>query len=340
MSNVTATTQPKTFKELIKLESYQRELGKALPKGVTPERIEKIIISAMNKQPALLECTPQSMYQACMECATLNLWPGPQGHMYMIPRNNKVKENGGERWEKQSDAMIGFRGMIELAYRSGKIVPGSFIAQVVRDGDVFDIEYGSTNAIKHRPLIGNTGPIIAAWAGAKPIEGDFVFHVMSYAEIDAIRKRSKSSGTGPWMTDWAEMACKTVVRRLWKYLPSSVIENFIDAIERDTEREIDLKAVSGRVVSDGDSRFSDDEPAPQQQPVDAVTEEVAPVVAAPIANAITPGQCIELAKQLPADLTDNFMDKVQCNSIGDLTPEHLQELHAILSTAMTKKGKK
>jgi recombination protein RecT len=41
-------------------------------------------------------------------------------------------------------------------------------------------------------------------------------------EVDAIKKRSKASQYGPWVSDYPEMARKTVVRRLSKYLPMSV----------------------------------------------------------------------------------------------------------------------
>ena len=44
---------------------------------------------------------------------------------------------------------------------------------------------------------------------------------MSKDEVDSIRKRSKSSGNGPWVTDYDEMAKKTVFRRLSKWLPQS-----------------------------------------------------------------------------------------------------------------------
>ena len=101
------------------------------------------------------------------------------------------------------------------------------------------------------------------------------------------------------------------------------------------EEGTDLVEVFGRKRDD--SRFSDDEaPVTVKQTVEAAKKEVERREAEPV----TAGQCIDLAKQLPSELTDDFMDKVLCNSIGDLTPEHLQELHAILSTAMTKKGKK
>ncbi len=58
---------------------------------------------------------------------------------------------------------------------------------------------------------------------------------MTKPEIDAIRKRSRASGSGPWVTDYAEMARKTVVRRLFKYLPAS--PEIATAFEKEDESQ-------------------------------------------------------------------------------------------------------
>lgn len=256
--NTVATTQPRSFRDLITSEKYKGELQKALPTGVSVDRVAKIVLSALNRTPALLECTALSTYQATVECATLNLWPGPLGHVYLVSRNNKIRDPNGERWEKQLQAMVGFRGMMELAYRSGLVRPGSFAAMPVYEGDHFEYEHGSTPYLKHKPAIQKRGSVIAFYAICTPA-GDGavpIFHVMPKEDIDAIKARSSSKDrngnvVGPWVTDYNEMGCKTVVRRLWKYLPSSITERFADVIERDQEREFDFaKEVNGTVVPD------------------------------------------------------------------------------------------
>jgi recombination protein RecT len=60
------------------------------------------------------------------------------------------------------------------------------------------------------------------YAVAKLSGGGVQFEVMSKAQVDSIRRRSKSGNSGPWVSDYVEMARKTVVRRLFKYLPVSV----------------------------------------------------------------------------------------------------------------------
>ena len=52
--------------------------------------------------------------------------------------------------------------------------------------------------------------------------GGVQFEVMSRAEIEEVRKTSKAGQSGPWSSHWEEMAKKTVIRRLFKYLPVSI----------------------------------------------------------------------------------------------------------------------
>ncbi len=341
--NQVATTPQRRFLDLIQTEKYQKGLADACPKGVTPERIQKIVISAMNKNPDLLQCTELSMYNACIDCATLDLWPGPQGHIYLIKRNAKVKEAGGVRYEEQASAMIGWRGMIELAYRSGAIVPGSFIGQAIHENDHFEHEYGSNQRIIHRPKMGARGKPIGVWVGCVPKDGALVFHVMDTVEIETVRARSQSPDVGPWVTDWIEMGCKTALRRMWKYLPSSVADKYADILERDAEREFDLKHVQGeaRPAVRTDSRLFSDDIAPAEktaakQALDTATEQVeqqeqreqqaAPVEGKPI----TVGMCSLLAKELSGEVVGGIYESFDAHSLSELNPNDLPAVHAAL----------
>ena len=70
---------------------------------------------------------------------------------------------------------------------------------------------------------------------------------MTVAEVEAIRSRSKAGRSGPWVSDWAEMAKKTAVRRLVKLLPLSIEDEAaikrIDALEFEDRRERRAAAV-------------------------------------------------------------------------------------------------
>lgn len=204
--------------------SSEDKIAALVPKHVKPERLVKVALAAIFRTPGLLECNPLSLLNAFVECSQLGLeCGGVLGQAYLVPYNNKVKREGeSDRWEKCAQFILGYRGMIALARRSGEIA--SIEANVVREGDLFEERKGTEAFIKHVPNR-DTAEVKAlrlVYAVAKLTSGETVVEVMSRAEVDKIRARSKSKDNGPWVSDYDEMARKTVVRRLFKYLPVSI----------------------------------------------------------------------------------------------------------------------
>ncbi len=217
------------------LEKRKDMLAQILPRHIRPERLIKVALMAINRQPALLDCTPASLFQALMLAGQLGLEPdGVLGSAYLIP------------YGKQATLIPGYRGLIDLARRSGQIK--SIEAHLIRKNDKFECAFGLSPVLTHSPVFPGDQEylknehIIGAYAVAKLVDGGEQFEVMSRAEIDAIRGRSKASGSGPWVTDYGEMARKTVVRRLVKYLPISV--------ELSTALEADNRADTGVGIID------------------------------------------------------------------------------------------
>jgi recombination protein RecT len=105
----------------------------------------------------------------------------------------------------------------------------------VYEKDKFEVKYGLSEDILHIPFEGDAGELRAVYAVAELKDGGIQYEVMYRHEIDAIRKRSKASGSGPWVSDYPEMARKTVIRRLSKYLPMSV--DLARAVEAEDAQE-------------------------------------------------------------------------------------------------------
>lgn len=191
------------------LERAKPSIAAVIPKHLTPERLLKIALSATSRTPALLACTPQSILLAVMQAAELGLEAGGLlGDGYLVPYKGKAQ------------FIVGYRGLINLARRSGQM--RAIEAHVVRTADTFEVEFGLETKLVHRPsLHGDPGDIVAVYSVAHFRDGGYQVEVMTRAEVDAIRKRSEASDSGPWVTDYAEMAKKTVIRRLCKYLPLS-----------------------------------------------------------------------------------------------------------------------
>jgi recombination protein RecT len=228
------------FKAL--LEKARPQIEGALPRHLTPERMMQVARTAVYRTPKLQECDPMTVVAAIVQASELGLEPvGSLGHGYLVPRWNKNARC------MEATFLPGYRGLLELARRSGQIA--SVQARVVYEGDDFDFEYGMEPRVRHKPHLGKRGAVVAAYATAKLKGGETALEVMSVEEIDLIRARSQSKDFGPWVTDYSEMARKTVLRRLLKLLPCSVelTRAFeIDNVDYEApEASVQLRSTSG-----------------------------------------------------------------------------------------------
>ena len=194
----------------VAVESRKASWAAILPKHVSVERFARSIILAAARSPALLNADKASIFLAAQQAAQLGLdCSGTLGSAYLVPYGGKVT------------LVIGYRGLIDLARRSKEIV--SLQAQVVHAADRFEVTLGTEPSIVHVPAFGvdDRGDVTAAYAVAELVGGGRQFEVMTRGQLEAIRRRSKASGSGPWVTDTEEMFRKTVLRRLAKWLPLS-----------------------------------------------------------------------------------------------------------------------
>lgn len=246
ISNAVAQRQ-NTLANLI--ERQKTEIARALPRHLDPDRLARIATTVLRQTPRLSECTPESFLGALMTCAQLGLEPGPLGHAYLVPYGREVT------------FIPGYRGLLELARRSGQI--RSVAAHAVKEGDHFAWQLGLEPKLEHQPGT-RRGQTTHVYAVVHYRDGGYDMEVMDRDEIEAIRKRSKASGSGPWVTDWDEMARKTVLRRLAKRMPMAV--EFAQAVAQDervrtgiSPDELDVtppsvdpdpEAIDGEVVDD------------------------------------------------------------------------------------------
>jgi len=223
------------------LEGQRASIQAVLPRHLSAERILKVALVAASRNPLLLECDAMSILRSVMSSSQLGLEPdGPLGSAYLVPFKNK---NG--RMEAQ--LIVGYRGMIDLARRSGQIV--SIEAHVVREKDKFECSFGLEPRLVHVPdWSDDPGKQIAVYAVAKLKDGGVQAEVMTKHEVDAIRKRSRAGNFGPWVTDYEEMSRKTVVKRLAKYLPISV--ELSQALEVDNATDTGELAVMDVEIKD------------------------------------------------------------------------------------------
>lgn len=221
-AQVAKAAKPPTIRSLISGEEFKAQIAMALPKHITPDRFIRVALTAMQKTPKLLDCTQSSLFQSLLTCSQLGI--EPDGRMaHLIPYGNVCQ------------LIIDYKGLSALAMRSGEILPPH--ADVVCENDLFEYDRGEVkkHVIDFRKPRGKP---YAAYAIVRYKEGGEKAECMSMEEVDAIRKRSKASSSGPWVTDYNEMAKKTVFRRLSKWLPLS--PEFRDALEADADNAVDI----------------------------------------------------------------------------------------------------
>lgn len=204
------------------LESAKGSIAAVAAKHLTPKRLLKMGLAASQRSPKLLECTPQSFVRAIVGCSELGLEPSSLGHVYLVPYNNKGT--------MEVQLIIGYRGLIELAYRSGQIV--SIDVQAVYEGDRFKRVLGLSPLLEHEPMDeDDPAKLTHCYVVIKLQNGGTIVECMTRKQVDRIRSRSKSSSNGPWVTDYAEMAKKTVLRRALKRCPMSIEMTKAEALD-------------------------------------------------------------------------------------------------------------
>jgi len=200
------------------LVAQKPQIALALPSFLTPDRMMRVFLTEIRKTPTLLQCSRQSLMSCMMQSAQLGLEPGGvMGHMYFVP------------YKGEATPIIGYKGLIDLARRSGQIV--SISARVVYSKDEFRYAYGLNEYLEHVPALGDRGNPTFVYAVANLVGGGHAFEVMSVEQVNAIRNRAVSymyaednqKKNSVWHLHWDEMARKTAIRRIYKYLPSSIL---------------------------------------------------------------------------------------------------------------------
>ena len=261
MENLTEIVKNQVAKQTEKktvawyLENQKDKIREALPDcGLSVDRFTRLAISTLNQSPELQKCEPASLMKAMMTCAQLGIEPSPAlGTCYLLPFNNR-KEN-----RKEVQFILGYKGMLQLARRSGEIL--SMSVRPVYSNDIFKIAFGIDDTLEHIPygcredaVFAEAGEFKGVYMVCKFKDGGHLVDYMPKAEIERHRAKSLSRDYGPWKDFYEEMALKTIIRKNYKYLPSStdviaMIENNDDTqpISRFAP-ESNINEIEGEVV--------------------------------------------------------------------------------------------
>lgn len=260
MSNAVATQdRPKAPSPMTAfrtgMDRMDAEIRAVLPKHIAVEQFKRVVLTAVQMNPKLLDCTPKSLYGAALACAKDGLLPDG-------------REAALVQFKDTCQYMPMVRGLIKLARQSGEIATIS--ANIVYEKDEFVLDMASGERPIHRPYLdGDPGKFRLAYALASFKDGTFQIERMTKDQIEKVRAVSRAKNNGPWSDWWDEMARKTVLRRLMKYL--SLSPELHRALEQD-DAFYDLQAQRAAVKATLPKTLGDDFaalPAPEEAPQEA-----------------------------------------------------------------------
>jgi recombination protein RecT len=274
-----ATTQPKPLvvrSDKLKniftiLEAAKPQISQALPKHLTPERMLRVVRTAISKTPLLQECDAVTIIGSVIEASQLGLEPdGVLGLGYLIPSFNKKTNHMECRFQP------GYRGLIDLAMRSGRV---SWIAsELVYGCDRFVVKYGTDRKLEHEPDLdnaergtknseGHLTDLRGAYAVIRYKDGTSDFEYMNRVQLDQIRARSQAVQSGrfsPWVTDEDEMFRKCPIRRGAKRWPLSpefqkaaILDEYVDAGVEVAANVLEANSEAMRLATDNRSQELD-----------------------------------------------------------------------------------
>jgi recombination protein RecT len=208
------------------LEAMKPEFAKVLPKSITADRLIRIALTEVRKNPTLAQCELQSTIGSIMVGAQLALEPGVMGQAYLVPFNQAFKDQG--QWKKKMVCTFipGWQGYVDLVSRSGR---ASCWTGAVYEGDEFDASLGSKPFVHHIPdwnagegrkLLytysvgrqkGSTEPVVDVWGMAKVLA-----HRARYNKVGDKHYSYKDEN------NFEMYARKLPLLQVVKYLPKSV----------------------------------------------------------------------------------------------------------------------
>lgn len=198
---------------------FQAALPVTARRYLTPDRLTRVVLTALSRNHKLLQCTRNSILRGVMDLTQCGLeLAGPMGHGYLVPFRNK------KQGTMEATTIIGYKGYITLASRSG-LFAAPPVANVVRDLDPFELDLGAgrppKHKVDHRKSEAERGNVVGAYCVAKFRAGGYHVEYMSLDQLEAIRAQSRMKDGVTWRDHTVQMQRKSVIRRARNYWPLS-----------------------------------------------------------------------------------------------------------------------
>jgi len=306
-----AVSRPRTVQAL--MEKFKPQFEAVLPKHITADRLARLALTVMSKNPKLYECTDASLCGAVLEAAQLDLDFSVPNECFLVPYDRYGKDGAKTRTDAQFQ--LGYKGLMKLARRAYVLLgePLAVLdAQAVYEADELEWERGSQHFLRHQqPRFADRGKLEGFYAYVQYAGGGEDWVAMSVAEMEAHRDRFskahlqavryKNLARSIWHTDFVPMGCKTVMRQLcW---------NVLDLAVQVTHFDPRGQAVTSNVL-ERDRQL--EAPEPEAYDLDPTTGEIS----APLGTVVRPPQ--EPPIEVRTATTVTTASSAAPQTIGDL----------------------
>lgn len=303
------------------------QLELAFEKTMDPDRVIRLCLTAVNKNPGLLQCTPESVALALMTAGQLGLEiDGRNAHL--VPFKN------------QCQLIPDYKGLVQLAYKSGMIE--KIVARPVYENDLYEFEFGTNENLRHVPAKEGRGNLYAAYTLVK-LKGCAV-EFYAYDKTDILKRknasRSATKSDSPWQNWEAEMWAKTAIKMTAPFLPLG--DKFGMAIDHDNAMDAgktsplllpsvppaNAKTKSDQLAGMIDGDFTDPNEGSQEvpDPIDDPQLDLAGRIESAIAEATTEETLQELAADIGASQQENAISPEQAKQLTKLLNERFTKL--------------
>ena len=241
------------------LALHQRSFESVLPAHIPAKKFMRTVVGAVQNNPDILAADKQSILLSCQKAAQDGLILDGR-EAALVVYNTKVNN----QWVKKAQYQPMIDGILKKARNSGEI--SMINAIVVKKNDPFKYNPAMDELPNHNPdWFGDRGDMVGVYAFAHLKDGSKAVEIMSLAEVEQIRRVSKSGNDdngnpkGIWK-DWYDQKAKVAcLKRLCRRLPSSA--DLEQVLDRDNA---DYEAQDETVIEEKDINI-DKPPAPKER---------------------------------------------------------------------------
>lgn len=243
MTEYRQLAKPKTGSTHELIKALTPEIARALPKGMDADRVARLVLTEIRKNPKLADCTQQSFAGALLTASALGLEPGVSGEAYLVPYRNECQ------------LIIGYQGIVKLFWQSEHAA--SIDAQWVGANDQFRYVKGLNPVLEHTPAQGDRGEPVAYYAIIGLKGGQKIWDVFTPGEIAKLRRgKVGSSGDIPDPQHWMER--KAALKQVLKLAPKSTRLHLAEKVDEHLgselyrDRELDVPVIDAEPYTDGE----------------------------------------------------------------------------------------